>query len=567
MRKGKIYYKHFVQWLQVIRASGYASEACDSIRRVIVDENMAQVTADHLDAWQSEFPQLSALFGTLSTDTSPAQSVKLLYDFMVNFKSDDQFSDVARLKMTSVLEDLLGLLGRYDYMNQDPLLLKLYQLVIGRMKMQYTGEPIEGLQLLSLSETRALDFERVLFLGANEEYFPGDRFEQSFIPFDLRSYYKLPMPEDTDAIHSYTHYRLLHQAREVYYLHSTVVADGKGAEPSRYITQLKAELCHANPDFTMVEEIVGTTESIRFREGAVSDDFVKQRLDVLFEKGFSPSAINKLISCPLDFYYRYIALLGEEKEVDESISSSKFGEIVHKVLENFYEPFVGSFPGASDFSELKENLNKRVLDVAADLYGGRSLDSGIDHLSMRIAIDMLEKYIDAESETAKDENGTSLSREVKFVEDDVSRKFEVMLDGEPFTFSLRGKIDRADRVAGILQVIDYKTGKVKSNDGVFKGDFDKLFQDAKFSKFLQLLIYIMMTRDKEQPVPIASFYSMRENGGSFVHARDLSTVEIDHAFIDQVEVALARFLKALHQRESFLHNPKAKFCEYCLVTA
>jgi RecB family exonuclease len=274
-----------------------------------------------------------------------------------------------------------------------------------------------------------------------------------------------------------------------------------------------------------------------------------------------------MVSCPLDFYYRYIARLGEEKEVDESISSSKFGEIVHKVLEEFYKPFVGAFPQKNDFEALKANLTERVLDAASRLYGGRNLDYGIDHLSMRIAIDMLHKYIEAETEIAYDPNGTLKARALKFVEDDVSRSFEKVIDDKPFAFALRGKIDRADLVAGVLQVIDYKTGKIGSDKTSFNGDFDMLYKDVKYSKFLQLLIYIMMTRDKDQPVPIASFYSMRENGGSFVHAQDLSDIEIDHAFIDKAEDALARFLHALTLRDSFEHNRNAKYCEYCLVNA
>jgi ATP-dependent helicase/nuclease subunit B len=566
MRKGKIYHKHFVQWLQVIRASGFESKICDQIREEIVAKNLAQITPDQLATWQTQFPALNALFGALKGESSPFEAVSMLYEFMQRYESADDFAEVARVKMLGVIEDLLELLQRYEYMNQDQLLLKLYQLVIGRMKMQYTGEPIQGLQLLSLSETRALDFERVLFLGANEEYFPGERFEQSFIPFDLRNFYKLPMPEDADAIHSYTHYRLLHHAREVYYLYSTVVSDGKSAEPSRYITQLMTELKQANSSLTWIEEVVGTTESIGFREGAVSSDFVKERLRSLFEAGISPSAINKLVGCSLDFYYRYIARLGEEKEVDESMSSSKFGEIVHKVLEDFYKPFVGSYPSKHDFSDLKNSLAHRVMTVAAELYGGRSLDSGIDHLSIRIANDMLEKYIAEESTIALDSDGISMMRQVKFVEDNVSRKFEVEIDGEPFAFMLRGKIDRADVVAGVLQVIDYKTGKIGADKTAFKGEFELLFKDAKYSKFLQLLMYIMMTRDKQQPVPIASFYSMRENGGSFVHAQDLSSLEIDHDFVDRAEQALGRFLHELYNRETFEHNRSAKYCEYCLVT-
>jgi RecB family exonuclease len=566
MRKGKIYHKHFAQWLQVIRASGFESSICAKIAEEVIAKNLAQITPERLKEWQREYATMSTLFAALDSEISPADAVRLLYEFMLSYVSSDEFAEAARRKLIGVLEDLMALLRRYDYMNQDQLLLKLYQLVIGRMKMQYTGEPIQGLQLLSLSETRALDFERVLFLGANEEFFPGERFEQSFIPFDLRGFYKLAMPEDADAMHSYSHYRLLHRAREVYYLYSTVVSDGKSVEPSRYITQLLTELKQANASFSVLEEVVGTTESIGFREGVSSSDFVRERINAWFESGISPSAINKLVGCPLDFYYRYIARLGEEKEVDESMSTSKFGEIVHKVLENFYKPFVGSYPTEDDFAALNTNLANKVKSVADELYSGRNLNSGIDHLSIRIAIDMLEKYIVVEKELTADVNGVTVNRALKFVEDDVSREFRVELDGEPFAFKLKGKIDRADSVGGVLQVIDYKTGKIGA-DKPFQGDFEVLFKESKYSKFLQLLVYIMMTRDKNQPVPIASFYSMRENGGSFVHAQDLSALEIDHEFVDRAELALARFLRDLRNREAFEHNKSAKYCEYCLVTA
>jgi ATP-dependent helicase/nuclease subunit B len=564
VRKGKIYHKHFIQWLQLIRASGFANEACDAIRQEILELNIAQITQEHLEKWSKLYESFHALFEVFKLDATPHQALQAAHSFLSQHTPTDEFSLVARQKMLGVLEELMDLLRRYEYLNNDHLLLRLYQLVIARMKMQYTGEPIEGLQLLSLSETRALDFKRVFFLGANEDYFPGERFSQSYIPFDLRNHYKLAMPEDLEAIHSYTYHRLLQEAQEVFYLYSTEVADSKSAEPSRYIIQLLAELKEQNPDLTLREEVVSTPEVTRFKEGIVSSDFIRGRIRSLLEAGISPSALNKLVSCPLDFYYRYIARLGEEKEVDESMSSSKFGEIVHRVLEDFYKPFVGSFPNAKDFAELKNSLTDRAMHVAASIYGGRNLDQGIDHLSMRIAIDMLHKYIDSEIGRALDTDGTPKSRELKFVEDGVSRSFEFAMEEGPFTFGLRGKIDRADIVAGVLHVIDYKTGKISSEKSPFKGDFDKLFKDANYSKFLQLLVYIMMTRDKEQAVPIASFYSMRENGGSFVHAQDLSSLEINHEFIDKTEEALARFLMALFERESFEHDPKAKYCEYCL---
>lgn len=565
LRKGRIYYKPFVNWIQTILATGFERSACELIREEIVRLNIAQITPAHLVQWSEKFPTLKNVLQALSTEVSAAEAVGIVLEFIQAFEPDDDFMRVTRHKMIGVLEELQSLLLHSDYMNKDDLLLKLYQLVIGRMKLYFEGEPVSGLQVLSLSETRALDFDRVLFLGANEDYFPGERFEQSFIPFDLRAFYKLTMPEHIDAVHAYTYYRLLHHAQEVYYFYSAIIAETKPGERSRYITQLLSELKQANSAIEIIEEVVGTEEVVNFREGVASSDFIRSRIKTLFASGLSPSAINKLISCPLDFYYLYVARLGEEKEVEESLSSSKFGEIVHKVLENFYKPYLNSFPEEAAFLQLRSRLEPIVLDSARDLYHGRNLDKGIDYLSVRIAVEMLEKYIDSELEAIRAIGDTTFNRRVVLVEKEATIDFPEGKGGLPIPFKLKGKIDRGDSVAGVLHLIDYKTGKVTSGRSKFSGDFDALFTNKDYSKFLQLLIYIMMMRKRNEPIPMASFYSMREGGGSFVNVQDLSELPIDHDFLDKAEEALCRFLHELLERPSFYHNTKARYCEYCFI--
>ena len=147
----------------------------------------------------------------------------------------------------------------------------------------------------------------------------------------------------------------------------------------------------------------------------------------------------------------------------------------------------------------------------------------------------------------------------------MNRTFDANTGGIPIPFTLRGKIDRADSVAGVMHVIDYKTGKVGVDKSKMKGELDQLFVKKDYSKFLQLLIYIMMTRDKNQTIPIASFYSMRENGGSFVFAQELTEMTIDHEFVDKAEEALGRFLNDLLERSTFEHNKSSLYCEYCMV--
>jgi ATP-dependent exoDNAse (exonuclease V) beta subunit len=237
------------------------------------------------------------------------------------------------------------------------------------------------------------------------------------------------------------------------------------------------------------------------------------------------------------------------------------------VLEDFYKPFLQSFPDEKAFKHLKENLKPLVTEVSRQLYNGRSIDRGIDYLSVQIAIEMLERYIDAEVALLRNSGEVTFQRKVVIVENEFIEKFPEGLGGLPIPFALKGKIDLGDSVAGVLHLIDYKTGKIGTKKGKFKGKFDELFTNKDYSKFLQLLIYILMTRDRNQPVPSASFYSMREAGGSFVHAQDLSELEINHEFMDRVEEALGRFLHALLERDSFEHNTNAHYCEYCFTKA
>ena len=68
--------------------------------------------------------------------------------------------------------------------------------VIGNLSIPFSGEPLEGLQLMGLMETRMLDFNHLIILSANEGILPKDRhFLASFIPYNLRLGFRLPTPE------------------------------------------------------------------------------------------------------------------------------------------------------------------------------------------------------------------------------------------------------------------------------------------------------------------------------------------------------------------------------------
>ena len=166
-------------------------------------------------------------------------------------------------------------------------------------------------------ETRALDFETVIVLSANENTLPKAKQEQSFIAYDLRRYFKLPTYRERDSIFAYQFYRLMHRCKNAYFIYNTENDDFGSGEKSRYLTQILHEL-KGKPAINLSEKILSTPIPQRPREEfeVPKTPFVLRELDRLFEKGISPSALITYINCPLDFYYKHVLGLRDSEKVE-----------------------------------------------------------------------------------------------------------------------------------------------------------------------------------------------------------------------------------------------------------
>jgi len=451
----------------------------------------------------------------------------------------------------------------YPLLNDDEIVFQVYRSLLARTKIYYRGEPVEGLQLMSLSETLALDFETIVLLDSNEEFMPGGGFDQSFIPFDLRLFHHLSMPNDRDGIHAYSFYRLLHAAKNVHFFYSEISADKKGSEQTRYILQLRDELARVNKNVIITTETIETASMISGKTHVDNSPFIQQRFLDFLQHGISPTAINKYVQCPLDFYYRYIAGLGEEQEVEEYISHGTFGSILHDVLERFYKRFQDSFPTEADFKALSEQGETLLREALGREYSTRNVERGLNYLAVEVGLEMLRNYIGKESARLKLEHDSGVDRKVVLVEKEVSKVFlpERNILGVPIR--INGYVDRADEVNGVLEILDYKTGKVDAANSFSKGP-EELFNDSKLGKVLQLFAYVSMTREIGKPLPKAGFYSFVTDGGTFMNLDTISSNMISDETIDDFEANLMRWAENVYHSKSFAHGSGSKYCVYCL---
>ena len=75
--------------------------------------------------------------------------------------------------------------------------------IIGKESIAFMGEPLNGLQMMGVLETRTLDFKNVIIMSVNEEKLPAGKSVNSFIPFVLKKHFKMPTHEERDAIFGY----------------------------------------------------------------------------------------------------------------------------------------------------------------------------------------------------------------------------------------------------------------------------------------------------------------------------------------------------------------------------
>ena len=268
----------------------------------------------------------------------------------------------------------------YPFIRSSATLKSLFLQVAGSGSIPFYGEPLKGLQIMGMLETRTLDFENIIMLSVNEDLIPAGKSQNSFIPFDLRKEFNLPTYKDNNAIYAYHFYRLLQRAKKVYLLYATEADGLGGGDKSRFITQIQTELTKYNPDIKIGEQIVANKLEVGKQNEVIEIEktrFIVEKLKNIADSGFSPTALNVYRRCPLQFYFQYILKLGETEEPEETIEARTLGKVVHEVLELFYKPFVEKNITEADVKKMIPEVEKYVTASFKEHYKMEILSLGL----------------------------------------------------------------------------------------------------------------------------------------------------------------------------------------------
>lgn len=416
-------------------------------------------------------------------------------------ESDALFQE-SIFRMYTIINRLEQLATSGD-MNVDVTTLRrLTKQLITTTTIPFHGEPVVGIQIMGVLETRNLDFNHVLLLSCNEGNMPKSVNDSSFIPYSIRKAHGLTTIDNKVAIYSYYFHRLLQRAQDVTIVYNNTTDNGHTGEMSRFMLQLMVDGTHNIKHLNLLAQNVPTTMCSK---AIVKDEKIQQELDQM--KNISPSAINVYIRCPLAFFYQYVARIKEPDCEDDTVDNRMFGNIFHKAAQFIYED-VTSRHATVEKTQLQKYLkDEKMLETVVDRAFNEELFklsaseaankkrateyNGLQIINRKVIIEYLQQLLKTDQRLAP---FTVLGLE-KQVYNDIVFNTE---DGAQRKVKIGGIIDRLDMVTDpttgkpTIRVVDYKTGSpiksvIKSIDEVFEGNSYK-HSDYYLQTFLYSLI-------------------------------------------------------------------------------
>ncbi|MET0946241.1 MAG: PD-(D/E)XK nuclease family protein, partial [Flavobacterium sp.] len=422
---------------------------------------------------------------------------KLLLLIKENFSNDNEDEKIAKAFVYAIFKVINKLTNYYlqhKHIDNIDTLYAIYKQVIDVAEVSFEGEPLRGLQIMGVLESRVLDFETVIVTSMNEGKFPAGKSQNSFIPYDVKKELGLPTFKEKDAIYTYHFYHLLQRAKNIYLIYNTENDGLDAGERSRFITQLEVEKQPKhNLTFDIYNPVLPTTA---YQPMVVpKSDAVMERLREIAAAGFSPSALTSYIRNPIDFYFQKILRIREVEEVEENIALNTLGTIIHETLKALYDPFVGKFISESDISNCFKLLDDEVLKQFKLVYKEGEIKKGRNLLAFEVAKRNVSNFLRMELESIK--NGDAI--QIIALEQTYGR--ELVHPNLPFPVLIKGNVDRIELRNGKIRIIDYKTGKVEKTNVILKS-WNGLTQELKNDKIIQVLAYAFMFEEEAKDFPI-----------------------------------------------------------------
>ncbi|HOH71246.1 MAG TPA: PD-(D/E)XK nuclease family protein [Paludibacteraceae bacterium] len=555
-----IYYKPVLALLRQPYVQMAAGEEVTNLKAKIEDKNLFQVPTELLH--KGEF--LTLLFSNCTTADGAIDYFSELAHLLENVIPPENKLDREFLFYYKKSVNLLRLnLEEMPMDLQVETVYKLLRQLVGSVRVPFEGEPLAGLQVMGMLETRLLDFDTVIIPSFNDDMLPRKQRNNSLIPYGIRKVFGLPTYEDSDAVFSYNFYRLLHRAKTVYLIYDSRNNKVKNSEISRFYYQLKYLYQVPMKERTVAFEIESRKKvplSVP-KQGEVQEKLL-QYLNPNSNKMLSASSINDYINCPLSFYFGRVLGLSEQDEMSEMMEANTFGSIFHEVMQDIYKPYKNEIITKVLLSEIIKNdykIESCLMSAFAKHYFKRANEkiemTGYSLLMARIIKKYVLKTLHFDKQRAP----------FTFLEGEQNILTQISLpNGQKV--NVKVIIDRVDEKDGLVHIIDYKTGKVTK--GLTFDDMAELFTASpqRPKEIMQTFLYSMIYTQQYKKEICPNVYSFKQ-------LKDLPDISFSYqkeeilkysTVAEEYERLLKSCLEKLFDKSvPFTQTEDVENCKYC----
>ena len=500
--KGTCYRAQYASKLLRHAYTRYISDKANDVYATIKEQHL--VYPDHATlTMNGEDQGLALLFKTINIgNVHLLHHVETIIKLIgVNAKdTEDAFLQESVFRMYTIINRLEQLAANGDMDVDINTLRRLIKQLIAAATIPFHGEPVVGIQIMGVLETRNLDFKHLLLLSCNEGNMPKGVNDSSFIPYAIRKAHGLTTIDNKVAIYSYYFHRLLQRAEDITIVYNNTTDNGHTGEMSRFMLQMMVDGQQKIKHYNLLAD----NSPIAHKPKSVSKaGSIKEKLDGM--KSLSPSAINRYIKCPLMFFYQYVASIKEPDCEDDVVDNRMFGNIFHKSAQLIYDDIMSHNNGRFEKASIQKYLNtKGLLESIVDRAFNEELFkvknsmrspyyNGLHLINRKVLIEYLRQLLHSDQRTAP--------FEMLALEDAVYTQiaFETE-DNNVRKIRIGGIIDRLDRVTdartgvSTIRVVDYKTGiqatrKIK--------EIEEIFSDMNISQkhsdyYLQAILYSLI---------------------------------------------------------------------------
>ena len=443
------YYNDVLSVLEELPNSDIDQQIIANFKLNIEERNIVYISKKQFTEFLSELSYFDIFKKATSINDFLNLLIKFCYELKFRELDDILFENITHFEQSFKI--IKNQISPYSFEIKMETLEVLINQLVNSESIDFQGEPLQGLQVMGLLETRLLNFENIILLSTNEGKLPLGNSQNTYLPFDVRQHFELHTFLENDSIYAYHFYRLIQDSSNVHLLFNALNSGVNTGEKSRFITQMEIE-----DSYHQIENIIIENTSDPIQQELIQIPKTPKVLEKLeaWKSRVSASHLTSYLYNPIDFYLNKILNTRETSEIEEELSQRSYGNLVHYALQEIYQKFIGKKLTINDlqfsYEAINEVINNAILKLNHQI---EFYEKGINFIHKSIAERVVRNVLEYDRKLVEDGN----TLEILSVEGNFENVDFYLDEEKTDKVSFYGFIDRIDRLNRTLRIIDYKT--------------------------------------------------------------------------------------------------------------